>query len=295
MKKSKLFFAIFGLGLLLAGCGSALPGKNAESTAPEVTELPTPAPTATPEATPAPTALVLEATVVTPSPEPTPTPSPTPSPAPSPTPLPTATPEPEPTAVPADKWEALKAQYAADDSVQELIFVQYQGGSTAHFELWQKDAAAEGGWALLLGCRAHVGLNGIDKQKEGDKRTPTGDFGVLTAFGIKADPGTALPYFKVTRDLYCCADEEFYNKIVSKSEMHHNCTGEHLIDYKPCYNYCMFIDYNEECEFGKGSAIFVHCYGSKVYTGGCVAITEKNMKTVLENVHPGVRVCIYKQ
>ena len=229
--------------------------------------------------TPAPEQVGLTVSVPTSSPEPTPSP----------------TPEPTPTAEPADKWEALKMQYAADDTVQELIFVQYRGGSTAHLELWQKDAESEGGWKELLSCRAHVGMNGIDKQREGDKRTPTGDFGVLTAFGIKGDPGTALPYFKVTRDMYCCADEECYNKIVRKSEMHHKCTGEHLIDFKPCYNYCMFIDYNAECTYGKGSAIFVHCYGSKKYTGGCVAVTEKNMKTILTSVHPGVRVCIYQQ
>lgn len=273
------------LCLPISGCGA---GKEAPAPEPaaltaEPTQAPTPAPT--------PEQVILEAAVITPSP----TPAPTATPAPSPTPTPAPTDTPAPTREPVDKWEALKWQYAADETVRELIFVQYQGGSTAHLEFWQKNAESEDGWVMLLSCRAHVGLNGIDKKKEGDKRTPTGDFGILTAFGIKADPGTTLPYFKVTRDMYCCADEEWYNKIVSKNDMHHKCTGEHLIDYKPCYNYCMFLDYNEECEFGKGSAIFMHCYGSKNYTGGCVAVTEKNMKTILQNVHPGLRVCIFAQ
>lgn len=280
------------LTLLTAGCAAKAPVPVSAADA-----APTGTPTAVPEGSPTPMQTVLTAAVCTPSPTPAPTATPVPSPAP--TPAPTATPEPTPspapTREPEDRWDALKMQYAEDDSVQELIFVQYQGGSTAHLELWQKDPAGEDGWTLLLGCRAHVGLNGIDKQKEGDKRTPTGDFGVLTAFGIKSDPGTALPYFKVTRDMYCCADEEFYNRIVSKNEMHHKCTGEHLIDFKPSYNYCMFIDYNADCVYGKGSAIFVHCYGSKNYTGGCVAVTEKNMKTILQSVHPGVRVCIFEQ
>ena len=268
MKKYSCFCLLFGL-LLGGGLAAA---ENVSTPAAEPVfisiQTPVPAPTAepsVPSAAPESTAVAEPAEVAAPE----------------------AT-----AAAPLDSWEALLEKYRSDDAVGELVFVRYQGGSTAQVQLYIKK---ETGWEEALHCRGYVGYNGIDKQKEGDKRTPTGDFGILTAFGIKSNPGTVLPYIKVTSDLYCCADEEFYNKIVSKKEMHHKCTGEHLINYKPCYNYGLFLDYNSECEYGKGSAIFMHCFGSNKYTHGCVAVSEKNMKTILTALHEGARICIFPQ
>ena len=69
--------------------------------------------------------------------------------------------------------------------------------------------------------------------------------------------------------------------------------SEHLLDYVPHYNYALDIGYNRKCVFGKGSAIFMHCFGTNPYTGGCVAVSEENMKTVLLNATKRTRICIY--
>ena len=47
------------------------------------------------------------------------------------------------------------------------------------------------------------------------------------------------------------------------------------------------MGYNVECTVGRGSALFLHCFGpSKPFTGGCVAIPVDKMITVLQNVEP---------
>lgn len=65
-----------------------------------------------------------------------------------------------------------------------------------------------------------------------------------------------------------------------------------MIDFSPMYNYGMFTDYNAAGEYGKGSAIFIHCLGPKPYTGGCVALPEEDMKYFLENSEATLKVCI---
>ena len=67
--------------------------------------------------------------------------------------------------------------------------------------------------------------------------------------------------------------------------------GEHLIDYRGYYNYCMFIDYNAEGEPGKGSCIFLHCKVGNS-TGGCVAIAQDRMADILRWALPGVMIVI---
>ena len=74
----------------------------------------------------------------------------------------------------------------------------------------------------------------------------------------------------------------------------HKCTeGEQMYYYSPEYNYGLETDYNSSNEPGKGSAIFIHCIGTKPYTGGCVAISEENMVKLLQIMPPGTIVTIY--
>jgi len=82
-----------------------------------------------------------------------------------------------------------------------------------------------------------------------------------------------------------------YNKIVS-SRNGGTASGEHLIEYSPQYNYAMFLDYNTACNPEDGSAIFFHCIGPKQYTGGCVAVSEENMKYILSVFGRNDRVII---
>ncbi len=192
--------------------------------------------------------------------------------------------------------EALPVPLRADAAkAAQIVGLKYSGGSAAKLTLYEKH---EGGWIESLKTSAYVGKNGIDKLKEGDKRTPTGSYALKKPFGIKDDPGAAMGgYLKVTKDHYWSGQPgKYYNKLVNIREVPSykpSSADEHLIDYKGVYNYCLLIDYNPDGEAGKGSAIFLHCMGSNKYTLGCVAIPEKDMLKLMKTLRSGARMVIY--
>ena len=185
------------------------------------------------------------------------------------------------------------AQLDIASEAEQIVLVEYKSGSKATLSVHEKQ---DGKWVQLFETPAYVGKNGIDKTKEGDKRTPTGTFNLTTPFGIKADPGAQMPYTKVTKYHYWCGTSgtEYYNKLVTSTETGRKWTksDEHLIDYKGYYNYALFIDYNAEGEAGKGSCIFLHCKGSKTYTAGCVAVSEASMKKIVKWAKSGAKIVI---
>ena len=185
-------------------------------------------------------------------------------------------------------------KYLNDDAVSQLITVQATGQTDARIKLFEKSVVnGKNVWTETLSCEGYIGKEGLGKTKEGDNKTPIGDFGIVTAFGIRENPGTALPYVDVTEDTYCCGDENFYNQIIDISEHPHDCSnGEHMIDYSPEYNYGLFLDYNSEGTAGLGSAIFFHCSGANVFTGGCIAVSEENMVTILKALDGHARIII---
>lgn len=185
-------------------------------------------------------------------------------------------------------------KYRHNLDVKYLIAVKYKGGYDAEVILYEKDDTPMEAWTEILRCDGVMGKKGIDKEKEGDSKCPTGDFSVGNAFGIKMKPkDIKLPYIDIDDNTYCCGDETAYNKIINISEMPHDCKdGEHMIDYSPEYNYGFEIAYNAEGVPGKGSAIFFHCKGAKAYTGGCIAVDENNILKMLEKIDENTRVII---
>ena len=175
----------------------------------------------------------------------------------------------------------------------QVVLVEHSGGSNAVLSLHEKK---DGAWQKLYECAAYVGKNGVGKEKEGDKKTPLGVYNLTTPFGIKDDPGAAMPYTKVTEYHYWCGDSssQYYNKLMDERtcDRKHTSADEYLIDYVGEYNYAMFIDYNAAGVPHKGSCIFLHCTGKNKYTAGCVAIPEAAMKQVLQWAKSGVKIVI---
>ena len=175
----------------------------------------------------------------------------------------------------------------------QIVLVDYTGGSKAKLSIHEKQ---DGVWKQMYECAAYVGKNGINKTKEGDKRTPTGTFNLTTPFGLKDDPGAKMPYTKVTKYHYWCgtSNSGYYNQLVDEREVDrkHTSSDEHLITYKGVYNYCLFIDYNAEGVAHKGSCIFLHCTGSRKYTAGCVAVAEDVMKKIIQWAKPGAKIVV---
>ena len=182
---------------------------------------------------------------------------------------------------------------AQDETVNQLFVVagMAMDRTTATISMHQRDE--DGNWKQILSTPGFVGKNGLcadEDHEEGCGQTPIGIYHFNKAFGIAADPGCKLEYTQVTPDTYWSGDMRdgmHYNEMVSLEEYPDldMDNSEHIVDYDYEYQYCLNISFNEEGTAGRGSAIFLHCFGlKKPQTGGCVAIPEYIMKQVMQNV-----------
>lgn len=183
--------------------------------------------------------------------------------------------------------------YRHNPTVNNVVLVQCTDGNHARVQLYHKDNATAT-WTRTVDEPGSIGVNGWTAEKrEGDGMTPLGDYAITGAFGLKPNPGTTLDYLVVTPDTYAIdGNNEYYNRIVD-ANVAGTREGEEMYYYTPEYNYGFTIDFNPECTPGAGSNIFFHCTGTKPATGGCVAVDENVMRTILTAVGPGDRVCIY--
>ncbi|MCR5567300.1 MAG: hypothetical protein K6F61_10650 [Clostridiales bacterium] len=191
------------------------------------------------------------------------------------------------------------ANLPAAQEAGQLFVVAAMGmdKTTAYITMHQKDA--DGNWKQILSTPGFVGKNGLcadADHKEGCAQTPIGVYHFNKAFGIAPDPGCALPYIRVDENTYWSGDpDRQYNEMVDIREVPDLVMddSEHIVDYEYQYQYCLNISFNEEGTPGRGSAIFLHCFGpAKPYTGGCVAVPENIMRMIMRQVSPECAVII---
>ena len=199
---------------------------------------------------------------------------------------------------PSPDWVANLPQ-AQDEDVTQLFVVAGMGMDKTTAYITMHERAADGTWQRVLSTPGFVGRNGLcldGDHAEGCGQTPIGVYRFNKAFGIADDPGCALPYVKVDEDIYWSGDPEMrYNEMVSLSDYPEldMTDSEHIVDYEYEYQYCLNISFNEEGTPGRGSAIFLHCFGAaKPQTGGCVALPEYIMKQVMQRVREDCVVVI---
>ena len=188
---------------------------------------------------------------------------------------------------------------AKDENTKQLFVVAGFGmdKTTASVSMHERDE--NGNWKQILSTPGFVGKNGLcfdADHKEGCGQTPVGVYHFNKAFGIAPDPGCAIPYTQVTDDTWWSGDPAYhYNEMVDIRDYPElvKDDSEHIIDYEYQYQYCLNISFNEAGTPGRGSAIFLHCFGPlKPYTGGCVSLPENIMKQVMQRVQPDCAVVI---
>ena len=169
--------------------------------------------------------------------------------------------------------------------------------TTAFISMHQK--GEDGTWKQILSTPGFVGKNGLcadADHREGCAQTPVGIYRFNRAFGIAADPGCAIPYIQVDDNTYWSGDpDRQYNQMVDIRDVPDLVMddSEHIVEYEYQYQYCLNISFNEEGTPGRGSAIFLHCFGPlKPYTGGCVAIPEYCMRFVMQQMREDCVVVI---
>ena len=200
----------------------------------------------------------------------------------------TEAPKPEP---------SFAAQIKAAEDLEQLIIVEAHSrdGIEATVTMHEKQ---NGLWTEILNVDGYLGYGGIDKEREGDGKTPTGLYGLSVAFGKKEDPGSILPYTHIDEKYWWVGDYEsqYFNQLCHQDMEGRDwkldpAVSEHLWDYKG-YNYCLFVEYNTEGAYKKGSCIFLHCIGEKLETLGCIAVAEEDMIFILQHLREGAKILI---
>ena len=197
-----------------------------------------------------------------------------------------------------DSPEWVAALPAAQEADQLFVVAAMSmDRTTAFISMHQKDE--NGVWKQILSTPVFVGKNGLcldADHVEGCGQTPVGVYHFNKAFGIAADPGCALSYIQVDDNIYWSGDPNYhYNEMMNINDYPGLAMddSEHIVDYEYQYQYCLNISFNEEGTPGRGSAIFLHCFGpAKPYTGGCVAVPENIMRMIMQQVSPECVVII---
>ncbi|MBQ8299729.1 MAG: L,D-transpeptidase family protein [Clostridia bacterium] len=152
---------------------------------------------------------------------------------------------------------------------------------------------------IQLEAEAIIGRNGVTREKrEGDGKTPLGEFGIGIVFGMydreKIKLGDSLEYVKINENLYWVDDSssKYYNQLVDITKVDIDWkSAEHLIDYKVQYEFALEIKTNPENIPGKGSAIFIHCSNGS-QTAGCIALPREKMIELLAKIDKYTKIRI---
>ncbi len=164
---------------------------------------------------------------------------------------------------------------------------------------WQRNGST---WVKVGSAYVRFGYHGLsDKRLEGDGTTPTGLYTLPLAFGIRANPGTRMPYNTV--DAGSWWDE---NSLSTRyNTWYENCppsicwtsatkpahSSEHLASYNPQYRYALFIGFNNAATKIRpparpsGSGIFLHVNGTGS-TAGCLSVPQGTMVALLKWLNP---------
>ena len=185
---------------------------------------------------------------------------------------------------------------ASDAAVSKMLYRSATSKKTKQIILvigkkltfWEK--GGYGIWEKKLSAGCYIGRNGFSAdRKEGDGTTPVGSFKIVYAFGNAANPGTKMKYRRTTENSWLSSEKATYNQWVETSG---TINGERLRSIS-LYKYAMWIGYNvNPTVYNKGSAIFLHCKGSRTSTAGCVAVSETMMKKILKKAKNGTYMVI---
>jgi len=146
--------------------------------------------------------------------------------------------------------------------------------------------------------RCSIGKRGISiKKREGDKRTPKGEFKLKYILYRKDrvfNLQTVLKKIKIDKKMGWCDDPKssYYNKLIKYPFKYRS---EKLWRKDNIYDIIIIIAYNlNPIIKNKGSAIFLHI-AKKNYqpTSGCIAVSKNNIKFLLSKIDKKTKIKIY--
>ena len=146
--------------------------------------------------------------------------------------------------------------------------------------------------------RCSIGKRGISiNKKEGDKKTPKGEFKLKYILYRKDrifDLKTRLKKIVIKKRMGWCDDpnSNYYNKIINFPSKY---SAEKLWKKENVYDIIIVIDYNLNPVIkNKGSAIFLHIAKRKYRpTNGCIAVSKKNIRLIANAINKKTKIKIH--
>ena len=146
--------------------------------------------------------------------------------------------------------------------------------------------------------RCCIGKKGSTKnKKEGDKKTPVGNFKIENLY-FRQDrlkkPLTSLKCIEIKKNMGWCDDIHFpkkYNKLIKiEKKVGH----EKLLRKDHKYDLLIPIKYNFEKPItGRGSCIFIHLTKNFKPTDGCIALKKKDFLILLKLIKKNSKIKIF--
>jgi L,D-peptidoglycan transpeptidase YkuD (ErfK/YbiS/YcfS/YnhG family) len=174
--------------------------------------------------------------------------------------------------------------------VRQLITVTAASYATTYATL-RAFRISGGRRTLVFGpWTARVGYNGIarpGKKREGDGKTPSGNYGFSFYFGVQRKlAGFRFPFRHAYSYDYWDDDPASprYNEWVDARTTNPGAAPEPMHQV-PAYDYAAVIAYNTARVPGRGSAIFLHV-GTGTATAGCVSLPAAELLQVLRWLQP---------
>lgn len=197
------------------------------------------------------------------------------------------------TVAPAAAGAVLCAVPGPIDTRAQVVLVETSG---THATVLACTRRKDGSYVRSLGpYKARIGRNGLAPaggKREGDGRTPRGNFALRTGFGTAADPGTAVSWLRVgSKDVW--VDDpasSLYNEHARLPARGRWASAERMD--QSAYRYAQVIGYNPHNTPGRGSAIFLHLATGGA-TAGCVSLSAGNLLRVLRWQRPGAWIGIH--
>jgi len=200
---------------------------------------------------------------------------------------------------------------------RQLVVVTGTSKTSTYATLRTYRKNADGTWSEQFA--AMPARNGYGGWVEAAKRvqdtgtTPQGTFRITTAFGLRANPGTKLPYQLADSGDYWVGDQQdprtynLFQPSASAKRTWRTAEAEKLADHPTQYEHVAVIDFNrpkpasvvwhfyydEYVTTGAvnvklGSAIFLHVNGAGS-TAGCVSVARADLISVLSWLDPRMK------
>ena len=146
--------------------------------------------------------------------------------------------------------------------------------------------------------RCCIGKKGSTKnKKEGDKKTPIGNFKIENLY-FREDrlkkPLTSLKCIEINKNMGWCDDIHFPKKYNRLIKIEKKVGHEKLLRKDHKYDLLIPIKYNFEKPIaGLGSCIFIHLTKDFKPTDGCVALKKKDFLILLKLIKKNSKIKIF--